>query len=300
MNAKVYEIITERIIERLEAGVVPWRQPWRKIGAPRNLVSSQEYRGINVFVLASMGYDSPYWLTWHQLKGFGGTVRKGQKACPVVLWKWRDCQTDEVDSTGAPVIDSRPLLRYYSVFNVLQCDGIAEHIPEADHTRPAFDPITAADAVASGMPLPPTVEHGFRQACYMPVTDVVRMPQRESFAPAESYYSTLFHELVHSTGNTKRLARKGITESTQFGSEEYSQEELVAEMGAAFLCGQVSIEPATLDNSAAYIQSWLEKLRGDSRLVVQAAAQAQKAADFILGRQHHEAGTPAVPCDSSA
>ena len=278
----VYQLVTERIIERLEAGVVPWHRPWASTGRPKNLISGREYHGVNIFLLSSMDYDSPYWLTWHQLKRLGGYVRKGAKACPVVFWKRYDRETDEVDEDGNLVVKTRAFLRYFSVFNTTQCEGIAKHVPEPELPSRDFSPVQEAEIVVSGMPQRPTVEHGRSQASYVPATDTVRMPRRTRFASAEGYYATLFHELSHATGHTTRLDREGITAVAAFGSDRYSEEELIAEMGAAFLCGHVGIDTATIDNSAAYIHHWLLKLRDDRRLVVHAAAQAQKAADFIL------------------
>ena len=279
----VYEIVTERIIERLEAGVVPWHRPWANTGTPRNLISGREYHGVNVFLLASIGYDSPYWLTWNQLKRLDGSVRKGEKACPVVFWKRYDRETDAVNESGETVIATRAFLRCFSVFNVVQCQGIDEHISETETKRPAFNPVRAAESVVGGMPRPPTIKHGHRQASYVPSLDIVKMPRRKRFESAEWYYATLFHELAHSTGHTSRLARQGITDIAAFGSDRYSEEELIAEMGAAFLCGHVGVDTATIDNSAAYIRHWMQRLKEDKRLIVRTAARAQKAADFILG-----------------
>ena len=285
MNNKpnVYQLVTERIIERLEAGVIPWHRPWTGVGAPRNLISARPYHGINAFLLASMGYDSPFWLTWNQVKRLDGSVRKGEKACPVVFWKRYERKTEERDETGKPIIESRAFLRYFSVFNATQCEGIDKHVPEPELPSRDFNPVREADNVVAHMPKCPTVEHGFGVACYSPLNDTVRMPRRVRFESSQAYYATLFHELTHSTGHESRLARKGITQTAGFGSDRYSEEELIAEMGAAFLCGHVGIDAVTIDNSAAYVDHWLRQLRQDKRMVIRAAAQAQKAADFILG-----------------
>ena len=169
------------------------------------------------------------------------------------------------------------MLRYYTVFNVEQCEGIAAPV-----ARTSVNPIGECERIMQGMPNPPAVQHDAR-ACYRPSIDTVGMPSRNAFNSAEEYYSTLFHELTHSTGHTKRLGRDGIEKLNTFGSESYSKEELIAEMGAAMLCGIAGIERKTLSNSAAYLQSWINVLKSDSRMVVQAAAQAQKAADYIVG-----------------
>ena len=277
----VYEIITERILAQLEAGTVPWRKPWNgEAGMPKNLVSGKQYRGINIFLLHTLGYDSPWFVTFKQAKKLGGQVRKGEKGCPVVFWKWID---NEEETEDGQVTKARvPLLRYYTVFNLEQCDGItapAVDVPERKH-----EPLQAAERIVDGMPQRPTVEHGFRGACYSPSEDTVRMPKPERFEARDGYYATLFHELTHATGHSSRLDRKLDTKRAAFGSDSYTREELVAEMGASFLCGEAGILDSQLDQSAAYISGWLKTLRSDRKLVVTAAAQAQKAADYILRR----------------
>ncbi len=291
----VYDVITERIIAQLEKGTVPWRRPWNaRAGMPKNLASGKEYRGINPFLLHSLGYESPYFVTFKQAKARGGHVSKGEKGCPVVFWRWfapkrqpepdtPDCHFARRDKDGRVIL---PMLRYYTVFNVAQCEGIEApvlDVPERDHT-----PIEAAEGIAAAMTNAPTVRSHSRKASYDPVSDTVSMPRPEVFESGEGYYATLFHELTHSTGHASRLNRKGITEVIRLGSPTYTREELVAEMGAAFLCGEAGILETQFDQSAAYIDGWLGQLRKDTKLVVVAAAQAQKAADYILGRTYDE------------
>lgn len=280
---KAYEIITNRIIERLEEGTVPWHQPW-STEMPKNLVSKREYRGINVFLLGSTSYANPYWLTYKQAKRLGGHVRKGERSTPVVFWRWLEREQENSD-TGEKETKNVPLLRYYNVFNIEQCEGIPEDkIPAQENSR-EFAPIDTAEKTVQDMPQRPIIRHRGSQAFYRPSADVVNMPPAELFQSSEEYYSTLLHELTHATGHESRLGRLDTDKLAAFGSKGYSQEELVAEMGAAFLCGHCQIENKTIDNSAAYIQGWLRKLKNDKRLVVFAAAQAQKAADFILGER---------------
>jgi len=287
MKVDPYQVITDRVITLLEQGIVPWQKPWYGGQTlPRNLASGREYRGVNVFLLHAMSYASPFWLTFNQAKELGGTVRRGEKACPVVFWKWLEAEEDGERKRV-------PLLRYYSVFNVAQCDGIpADKIPSLSVTRREHNPITEAERIVAGMPKCPEIRSGLDRAFYSPSGDFVRMPAPGQFRSGEDFYSVLFHELTHSTGHESRLNRKGVCgtegEWSAFGSTPYAKEELVAEMGAAFLCGQAGIAERTLDNSAAYVSSWLQRLKDDRRLVVHAAAQAQKAADFILGRQFAE------------
>jgi antirestriction protein ArdC len=281
MKDPVYQIITERIISLLEKGTVPWHKPWQGDSQmPKNLVSRRYYQGINLFLLHAMGYHSPFWLTFNQVIRLGGHVRKGEHACPVVFWKWLDGEEDKQGEAKRI-----PFLRYYSVFNVEQCEGLEFQVPEPEQPSRPCNPIEAAQRIVNDMPKRPLIKLGQTHAFYAPREDMVGMPWAEKFISDEEYYSTLFHELTHSTGHSSRLNRKGITERTGFGTQNYSKEELVAEMGAAFLCGQAIIVHRTIDNSTAYIQGWLKRLKDDVRLVVQAGAQAQKATDFILGKK---------------
>ena len=272
----VYSIITEQIIKQLESGVAPWHRPWTT-DSPKNFVSNREYRGINVFLLASLGYGSQYWLTYKQAIQLGGSVRRGEHGAKVVFWKFGKYEAEDAD--GQTVEKTSAILRYYTVFNLEQCDGLKIREP-----RRVVNPIEECERILAAMPNPPRFEQDYR-AWYRPSTDTVGMPARNTFESAESFYSTLFHELTHSTGHSKRIGRDGIEKLNTFGSESYSKEELVAEMGAAMLAGVAGIEHKTLGNSASYLKSWIDVLKSDSRMVVFAASQAQKAADYILGKQ---------------
>jgi antirestriction protein ArdC len=278
-----YEVVTESIIKQLESGVAPWRKPWRT-EMPANLASKKEYRGINVFLLASLGYGSRYWLTYRQAQTLGGSVRKGEHGSKVVFWKIDEYRKEDKE-TGETENRKSILLRYYTVFNLEQCEGIKSPEP----TR-IIAPLGQCETIVNSMPNPPSFEQDSR-AFYRPSTDTLGVPARSAFDSAEEFYSTLFHELTHSTGHPSRVGREGIMEHNPFGSEDYSKEELVAEMGAAMLCGVAGIQSRTLDNSASYLQSWINRLRSDSRLIVSAASQAQKAADYILGKTAAEIDT---------
>ena len=283
MAMDVYQIITERIVKQLESGTVPWRKPWSAGSQPQNLVSRRAYRGINVFLLGCQTFESPYWLTFRQAQELKGHVRKGERATPVVFWKIL-----EKDDAKTGEKDSIPLLRYYSVFNAAQCELPAGTVPPNEVVTHPVNPIDECENVVTAMPQRPEIQHSGDAAFYRPATDTVTMPPRNRFSWSAEYYSTLFHELAHATGHPSRLNRTGITELAAFGTATYSKEELVAEMTAAFLCGFCRIEQTTLTNSAAYIAGWLRRLQNDNRLVVHAAAAAQKAADFILGRKADE------------
>ena len=277
MNA--YERITDRIIALLEHGTSPWHKPWNaRTGMPRNLVTKKPYRGINVFLLLAMNYNSPFWLTFRQAVQLGGTVRKGEKSCPVVFWKPLEVEDEQSDEER-----TIPLLRYYHVFNTAQCDGLGD-TPSVARSAAAPETLCAKpEAIVTSMPHPPAIKHGYACAYYSPSDDEVGLPDQERFVSRESYYSTLFHELIHSTGHQSRLNRP-LTFISGYGRDPYCKEELIAEMGAAFLCAHAEIVETTIRNSAAYIDGWLKQLRRDKTLVVQAAAQAQKAADFILDK----------------
>jgi antirestriction protein ArdC len=270
----VYEIITCRILESLTKGVVPWRCPW-SVDAPRNLVSGRDYRGVNVLLLQSAGYSSPHWLTFNQARDLGGCVKRGEKGCPVIFWKVRERES------ATNTAEKGFILRYFTVFNIAQTDGIA--IPEATE-RTALDPIAECDRIIATYPNAPSIAHGGGRAFYSPASDAIQVPTREHFHSSAEYYSTLFHELTHSTGASHRLNRKGVVDPIRFASHDYAFEELVAECGAAFLAAQAGISSATIGNSAAYIASWTKKLRGEPRWIVDAAGQASRAADFVLGR----------------
>lgn len=290
LNESVYGRITQEILKRLEKGVVPWHQSWKKgpEGFPKNLVSQRRYRGINVFLLSSQGYQSPFWLTLQQANQLDGKVKKGEKATPVIFWKWNDKEIEvrEQERSVGVARDKKvvkvPVIRFYHLFNVEQCQGI-EYPRTAPN--PNLNPMDEADRIVDGYPNPPRIDFQGDKACYLPQEDAIRMPELNRFEKMEEYYSTLFHELIHSTGHDRRLNRSTLIELCPFGSTNYSKEELVAEMGAAMLCGECGIEQAVMDNSASYIAGWLKRLQNDSHLVVLAAGKAQQAADYILGRQ---------------
>ena len=280
----VYEIVTENIIKQLESGVAPWRKPWT-CQTPANLLTQEEYRGLNVFTLASQGFPSRFWLTFNQATKLGGRIRKGERSSPVIFWNIGDEQ--ETTAQDGAKETSRPfLLRYYSVFNLSQAEGIDIPASLLQETR-TNDPIETSEQIVASMPNPPVFEQSDK-AWYSPSNDAVGMPARDLFHSSEEYYATEFHELAHSTGHAKRLHRENFDNPVSFGSESYSKEELIAEMTAAMLCGIAGIEQRILENSAAYLKTWIARLKSDSRLLVSAASQAQKAADFIQGKAPHQ------------
>ncbi len=288
VTRRSYQEITDTIVGLLEKGIVPWHKPWSMPSSePQNLISRRPYRGINPFVLNCEPYTSPFWLTYRQATKLGAQVRKGEKSTPIWFWKIWKSEAAEEESEETPSRDrSIPILRRYRVFNAEQCDGLEGKIPEllADR-RSKWERIEAAEAIVAGMPNPPQIEHGRRAAFYHPSEDLVGMPHQDHFETDEGYYSTLFHELIHSTGHVSRLNRKGAAKPARFGSPIYSREELVAELGAAFLSGRAGIERVTVEASASYLANWIRRLKGDSTLAVAAGGAAQRAADYILGEQ---------------
>lgn len=274
--SKVEEIVTEKFIEALEKGVCPWQKPWKAGSAPINIITGKAYRGINLFLLSLSPYSSNVWGTYKQIAAKGGNVKKGEKSTLIIFWKMfvnLDKKTGEKKNI--------PMLRYYNIFNADQCEGL--DLSEGESEELDFCPIQAAEDLAFDFTDRENVSLKFQgsAACYVPSIDEVRMPAKETFKNEESYYSTLFHEFTHATGHSSRLDR---LESTSFGSEPYAKEELVAELGAAFVCADLGIDN-TFENSAAYLQGWIKKLKGDSSLLISASSKAKKAFDRIKGEQ---------------
>ena len=281
----VHQIVTDRIIELLETGTVPWQKPWTVSGIPMNLLSKRPYRGINLWLLLSLNYDHNLFLTWDQIKKLGGSVNKEEHGHIVVFWKSVKKMPEELDSKG--FLKTVPMLRYYKVFNIAQCRDLPD-LPTQPTVLREYVPIAECEDVVKNMTTKPVIQHKEQKAYYHLLEDFINMPKKKSFKIPEAYYGTLFHELVHWTGSEKRLARKSIVEMAEFGSEPYSLEELIAEMGSAFLCSHTGILEKGIRNAAAYIDHWLRKLKGDKRFIIQASGQAQKAVDLILNRQEIE------------
>jgi len=282
--SSIYEIVTDKIIEKLENGVLPWHKPWT-VQRPFNYASKREYSGINLYLLDG---EDPRYMTYKQVKEKGGTVKKGAKAYMVVFWSPVKAKTvkikDEETGEEETYIDGSTLgkfvLRYYTVFNAVDIEGIEFPAIEINVNN---KPIDYAQSVADSYIVQlDSFAHGGNKAYYMPLNDHVQMPKLDSFESSDEYYSTLFHELSHSTGHEKRLDRRSQKEFDSH-KHSYSYEELVAEMTACFLCSYTGIT-STLDNSAAYLSGWASVLskKENQRYVILAAGQAQKASDFIL------------------
>lgn len=275
----VYEIVTEKIIDILEKGTIPWQKSSHQTPA-MNLITKKPYRGINSMLLA-WGYSSPYWLSFAQAKNLGGYVNSGEKASIVVFWTQfvrdkKDAYGNLVkDENGKVLKESIPVLRYYSIFNSEQCTLPEGKIPET----PIRESLTSADSIVEGYKDCPEIQYkNISTGEYSHALDVIKMPVEENFTSQEESKATLFHELVHSTGHSNRLNRKEPAEGYM---AEYGKEELIAEIGAAFLCYETGIEK-TIPNQAAYISGWLNTLKEDKRMIITASSAAQKAVEYIL------------------
>ena len=272
----IYKEVTDRIIAQMENGIIPWQKPW--IAGSTVAIShttGKPYSLLNQMLLGRAGE----YATFKQIQVAGGRVRKGEKASMIVFWKWMTVKDEETDEEKEV-----PFLRYYNVFHIDQCDGLT-----AKHTEPlpdAAEPDTTAEAIIAAY----CSKNGVRlnhqdgdRAYYSPASDSITLPRRQQFKDTAEYYSTAFHELTHSTGHQSRLNR--LDRTAFFGTEAYSKEELVAEIGAAALVNHAGLETTTsFRNNAAYIQNWLGVLKNDKRFIVSAASKAEKAVEFILAK----------------
>ena len=280
MKKDVYEIVTARIIEQLEQGVIPWEKPWGGvIDGAYNRISKKPYSLLNQMLLQHSGE----YATFKQWSELGGHIRKGEKSEIVVFWKLQPYEDENAD--GEKIIKQIPLLRYYNVFHVSQVDGVEPK--EIDLNE--FEPIEKAERIKTEYM---TREHLkileklTDKAFYSPTFDYIQIPCKEQYQNVEEFYSTLFHEMVHSTVYKTRLDREDVKDCMYFGSENYSKEELTAELGSAFLVNLLGIETKnSFRNSSAYIQGWLGRLRGDKKFIVSASSKAEKAVKYILNEQ---------------
>jgi len=273
----INDVITKTIIDKLKAGKIPWKKPYQGIERPAmNFKSKKAYRGINAFLLNDVGFRSPYWLTYKQLTELGGT-NKGAKGHKIIFAK----QTKYDDADGN---EKKGLIYKYShVFNLDDIEGV--DCPFKDETgivHQEFEYINNCDLVLNEMKennkIPEIKYHLKAAAYYIPSTDEIFTCRSNEYVSSEAFYSTVFHEIIHSTGHKSRLDRD-LNGSKR--TDSYAKEELIAEMGACFLCGITGIATQTIENSAAYIQSWLQRFSEDSTLVIQAASKAQKAVDYL-------------------
>jgi antirestriction protein ArdC len=286
-----YQRVTDEVIKHLEKGVAIWQQGWNSLGLPKNIITGKVYRGWNVywlnFATIFSGYKTPYFLTFKQAAAAGGRIKKGEKGHYIVYWATVESKTRLASATSSEAGEethktrTRLIPKGHIVFNIDQTEGIDFPLTEKIF-RSETEKIDSCEKIVAEMPQCPPMRFGGDKAFYHRVQDFVQLPNREQFKTSEHFYKTLFHELAHSSGHQSRLNRKELVNSDGFGNELYSKEELTAELCAAFLCAVCGIEQPVIENSAAYLQNWLEALKNDKTLILKAAAQAQKASDFIL------------------
>lgn len=283
MSINVYELVTNRIIEQLENNIIPWEKPWSgTIDGAFNRVSKKPYSILNQMLLK---YDGEY-ATFKQWQELGGHIRKAEKSEIIVFWKMYPIKEKQDD--GTEIIKTIPLLKYINVFHISQVDGVEPLKQKVTHD---IEPIDKAEKILNDYWNREniTIEHvKGDKAFYSPMFDKIQLPLFEQFKQSEDYYSTAFHESVHSTMKTSRCNRQEDRKGkvVSFGSEEYSKEELVSEVGSAQLMNMVGIETTkSFRNSTAYIQSWLKVLRNDNKFIVSASSKAEKAVNYILGNQ---------------
>lgn len=291
-SADLFQSVTDRIIAGLENGVVPWQNPIRKgyPMLPSNLVTGKPYSSANALLLSMNDYSIPLYATFNQINGLGGKVKPGEKSSEIIFWDIRvsnketkECITNDqylsLPKEQKALFEVRPFGRFYSVFNVEQTEGL--DIPKPARALSLNKRMELCEQVVTGYQNKPDIQFKPGVACYIPSLDEVRMPELNVYKDSESFYATLFHELGHSTGHYTRLNRPGVVGPIDFGSQEYSTEELIAEITASFLCSYTQIENKVIDNSVAYLNSWISKLANDKYMIIRAASDAQKAFNLI-------------------
>lgn len=262
----VYEIITERFIDSLKEGKIPWRQSWKGT-LPTNLVSGKKYNGINQLILMMSSSES-YFVTYKQCKKLGGNIKKGSKGLPVTYWNFIE---REVLKDGKKIKEEIPFLRYYTVFPISCTEGIEDKIPQGKEN----EEIESCEELVKRH----NIKFGFGEPSYRPKSDVINMPPIGNFKSSAEYYGVLFHEMVHWTGHDSRLKRNLSGQV----NDDYAKEELVAEIGAAFLRTIMGIDnDIIIENEKAYIQGWISKLENDPKLIICASTKSKKASEFIL------------------
>lgn len=293
-NFDLYQVITDKILEEIEkTGKLNWVKEWKtKRGSnvfPMNGITKKRYEGINFFLLCMQDYCNPYWLTYKQVEQLGGNVRKGEKSTMIVFWKINEYTTTNAN-TNEEESKKVPILRYYNVFNVEQCDNInikEDEVPEVQYNE--NEKIEIAQSIVDNYQVREAINYDIKEsdrAYYRPSTDSITMPLINQFNTSQSFYSTFFHEISHSTGHKNRLNRKEVVETTYFGSCDYGMEELTAELTSAFICAEIGISNENTErNSIAYLKNWKNAIKGDKKLFLMASQRASKSAKYILNKQ---------------
>lgn len=276
-----YQQVLDVIISEMKKGIVPWRKPW-KMQLPKNASTGKYYNGVNLMLLSCAPYADNRYLTFNQAKALDCTIKKGEKGWPIVFYNFFTVEDKE---TGEE--KQVPNLKYFTVFNVEQTEG-KDWTTEENNIVP---PVTLQEVLDSYTDKPP-IKHYGNSAHYSPRQDEIVMPPIKNFTSPETYSQTLFHELAHSTGHASRLARKGIVEFDRYGTAQYSEEELIAELAASFLCAHANIDNS-LVSTASYIQGWMQVLTDHPKMIVTCSSKAQKAVDYILGNKKEKEPVPA-------
>lgn len=275
----IYQQITDKIIAALEVGSAPWVKPWASLGAPRNAVTGREYSGINTVLLSMTDFTSNQWLTFQQAKQAGGNVKKGEKGTTVVFFKPLTIK-EKAELQGDDKEKVIPLLRTFTVFNTQQIESLPEKFNQTVKPQISdFEDNTAAENLLNQA----EITYGMNRACFIPSLDKIHLPNKTEFKSIPDFYATALHELTHWTGHKNRLARDF---SGRFGDASYAFEELVAELGAAFLCASCGVDGQLQHDS--YIASWLKVLKNDKKAIFTAAAAARKAAEFVTVSEEAE------------
>lgn len=280
MKKDIYEMVTDRIIEQLEKGYIPWQKPWTGVhDGAYNRISNKPYSLLNQMLLSKTGEYASF-KQWAEL---GGHIRKGEKAEIATFWKIQ--QIEEENEDGEKIIKQLPLLRYYNVFHISQVEGVEPKSIDLNELQP----IEEAERIKTEYMQREHIkilEKVTDKAFYSPSLDYIQVPCKEQYQNIEEFYSTLFHEMTHSTGHKVRLDREDVKDCMYFGSENYSKEELCAELGSAFLINKLGIASSkSFNNSTAYIQSWLRVLKNDKKFIISASSRAEKAVKYILNEQ---------------
>jgi len=274
---KVYDILIDKVCDLIEEKkMLPWQCPYQSVN-PTNFITKKSYRGFNKLYLSFLRFESQYFVSFKQARQLGGSIKKGQNGFPVIYYNF----IEKKKESGK--VESIPFAKYSTVFNLDQCENIdTSKIESIKNETLEFDPVEAAENIINNYKTIPAIEYDKSfQSCYIPSKDVVRIQNKEYFSGVNEFYSTIFHELVHSTGSKKRLNR--FLEGTSYSKAEYSKEGLIAEIGAFTLCREAQIE-TTLDNSTAYIQSWIKVLKNNTSWLFSAASKAEKATNYILNK----------------
>ncbi len=277
----IYEMITQQLTTKIERAIkeksdFKWVKEWSGADEPMNLVSNKPYKGINNLLLSCSEFENPYFLTFNQIKALGGNLKKGSKSMQVVFWNISNYQKDE----DGELVDSKSFfLKYYNVFNVEQVENLNhKRLRElkTDSNKIEFTDIEKIEDFVKRYGI--AVKHEKQVACYKPYNDIINMPVKNSFRSVDNYYYTLFHELVHSTGHKSRLDR--LNKTAAFGSEDYSKEELCAELGSAFLSSDFKLN-VKQENTVSYLKGWLQALKNDTKLLISASSKARKAVEYL-------------------